>query len=35
VAKIFELTGLDGALHIFATVAEALDYARGRVAPAG
>jgi anti-sigma B factor antagonist len=35
VAKIFELTGLDGALHISATVDEALDYARGRVAPAG
>jgi anti-sigma B factor antagonist len=35
VAKIFELTGLDGALQTFATVRDALEYARGRVAPAG
>jgi anti-sigma B factor antagonist len=35
VAKIFELTGLDTAFNIFANVDEALEYARGRVAPAG
>jgi anti-sigma B factor antagonist len=35
VLKIFELSGMDGAFALFATVDEALAYARGRTAQVG
>jgi anti-sigma B factor antagonist len=35
IQKIFELSGMDGAFALFATVDEALAYARGRAAQVG